>query len=59
MKNELLFQSITEFQKVWGIGSEVAKKLYKQGMRTIKDLQANQHLLNKNQIIGLQFYKDF
>jgi DNA polymerase/3'-5' exonuclease PolX len=50
--------SLELFETVWGIGEETAKRLYAEGLRTIDDLKHNQHLLSKNQRIGLKYYKD-
>jgi DNA polymerase lambda len=46
------------FQGVWGIGPAKANQLYDQGIRSLKDLQQNQQLLNANQRVGLKYYKD-
>lgn len=51
-------QIIERFENVWGIGKVNAKHLYKKGMRSIADLKKNQHLLTKNQKIGLKYYED-
>ena len=50
--------SLELFETVWGIGEETAKRLYAEGLRTIDDLKHNQHLLSKNQRIGLKYYED-
>ncbi|EGR33773.1 DNA-directed polymerase lambda, putative, partial [Ichthyophthirius multifiliis] len=50
--------SINILSKVWGIGTNTAHILYKKGIKTIEQLKQNQHLLNKNQKIGLKYYDE-
>lgn len=47
------------FQTIWGIGPIKSQELYVNGMRTLDDIRLNQHLLNKNQRIGIKYYKEF
>jgi len=50
--------TIEEFQKIWGVGPVKSRSLWDSGMRSLKDIKANQHLLNANQKIGLKYYRD-
>jgi len=50
--------SVKLLNSVWGIGMAMANKLYKKGIRSIEDLQKNDHLLNKNQKLGLKYFHD-
>lgn len=47
-----------ELRKIYGIGDIKIKELIKNGIKSIEDLEKNKHLLNKIQIIGLEYYKD-
>ncbi|KAL4432102.1 hypothetical protein ABPG74_014356 [Tetrahymena malaccensis] len=51
-------QTIELLSKVWGIGPSTAAQLYERNIKSIADLRQNQHLLNKNQKIGLQYFED-
>jgi DNA polymerase/3'-5' exonuclease PolX len=51
-------QILKTFEAIWGVGPVKAKTLYDKGMRTIKDVRNNQHLLTDQQIIGLKYYED-
>lgn len=46
------------FQHIWGVGPIKAAKLYSEGLRTINDVKHNQHLLTRNQKIGLKYYDE-
>lgn len=52
---DLIFQ---EFQKIWGVGPVKARELYNKGMRSIEDIQKNQHLLTEQQQIGLKYFQE-
>jgi DNA polymerase/3'-5' exonuclease PolX len=43
---------------VYGIGPKKAQELIEKGITTMDDLKNNLHELNKNQIIGVKYYKD-
>jgi len=43
---------------VYGIGPKKAKELVDQGIKNIKELRDNQHLLNEVQKVGLKYYED-
>jgi len=47
-----------ELKKIYGIGDKKIKELIDLGIKSITDLENNKHLLNKNQLIGLNYYKD-
>jgi DNA polymerase/3'-5' exonuclease PolX len=49
---------LIELERVWGIGSIKAKKLYDQGIRSIKDLRKRTELLTDQQKIGLKHNED-
>ncbi|EAS03408.2 helix hairpin-helix protein (macronuclear) [Tetrahymena thermophila SB210] len=51
-------QAIELLSQVWGIGPSTASQLYERNIKTIAELRQNQHLLNKNQKIGLQYFED-
>lgn len=44
--------------EVYGIGPKKSKDLVEKGITSIAKLRENQHLLNDNQKIGLQYYED-
>jgi len=46
------------FTDVYGIGPKTAEDLVSKGVKTIKQLRENQHLLNDKQKIGLKYYED-
>lgn len=50
--------SIKIFTNIHGIGPKTAESFVLQGFRTIEDLQKNANL-NKQQKIGLKYYKEF
>ncbi|KRX08433.1 DNA polymerase lambda, fingers domain [Pseudocohnilembus persalinus] len=58
MSNEEKYKVVSLLCGVWGIGETTGEQLYQRGIKTIKQLRRNQHLLNKNQIIGLKYYED-
>ena len=43
---------------VYGIGPQKSKELVENGITSIEELRANQHLLNNIQKIGLKYYED-
>ena len=46
-------KSIKEFNKIWGIGTSTAERLFISGYRSILDLRAKiSNILNENQKIG-------
>jgi DNA polymerase/3'-5' exonuclease PolX len=49
---------LIELERVWGIGPIKAKKLYDQGIRSIKDLRKRTELLTEQQKIGLKHNED-
>lgn len=49
---------LIELERVWGIGPIKAKKLYDQGIRSIKDLRKRTELLTDQQKIGLKHNED-
>jgi len=58
IKKDVNFKIQLELKKIYGIGDAKIKELIDKGIRSIADLEKNKHLLNKNQLIGLQYYKD-
>lgn len=53
------FDATEELLKVYGIGAVKAKQLVEQnGIKSLDDLRANQHLLNEKQKIGLRYVDD-
>lgn len=59
-KRRAKFEAEDRFAEIMGIGHVKAKNLVvEHKLITIDDLRANQHLLNRNQIAGLQYHEDF
>jgi len=58
IKKDKNFKIQLELKKIYGIGDAKIKELIEKGIKSIADLEKNKHLLNKNQLIGLQYYKD-
>ena len=60
-KNNRL-KSIKLFEQIWGIGTELSKKIIDKNIYTIRDLKKaiknNEIILTKQQLIGLKYYKD-
>ena len=52
------FKIQLELKKIYGIGDAKIKELIEKGVKSIKDLEKNKDLLNKKQLIGLQYYKE-
>lgn len=52
------FKIQLELKKIYGIGDAKIKELIEKGIKSIKDLEKNKHLLNKKQLLGLQYYKE-
>lgn len=50
---------VGELSRVWGIGPTTALSLYFKGYRSISDLRANSHILNRQQLIGLKYVEEF
>jgi DNA polymerase lambda len=59
LTNNAQVATLETFTKIWGVGPEKANRLYAQGMRTLEDLQKNQHLLSDIQKVGLKYVEDF
>ena len=51
--------AINLLTRVSGIGPAKAKELVDQGVRTIEDLEHHKEKLTHQQLIGLQYFKDF
>lgn len=50
---------VTElFTNIWGVGDVKANDLYNNGYRTLKDIQKNINVLNRQQQIGFKYYDD-
>lgn len=49
---------LAELETVWGIGPVKARKLYNEGIRSIKDLYKHTDLLTEQQKIGLKYQED-
>lgn len=58
IKKDVNFKIQLELKKIYGIGDAKIKELIDKGITSIANLEKNKHLLNKNQLIGLQYYKD-
>jgi DNA polymerase/3'-5' exonuclease PolX len=58
IKKDDKFKIQLELKKIYGIGDAKIKELIEKGIKSIADLEKNKHLLNKNQLIGLEYYKD-
>jgi len=58
IKKDVNFKIQLELKKIYGIGDAKIKELIDKGITSIVDLEKNKHLLNKNQLIGLRYYKD-
>ena len=52
------FNPVNILAEVYGIGPKKAKELVDNGITTIAELRANQHLLNDIQKVGLHYYED-
>jgi DNA polymerase beta len=48
-----------ELKKVKGLGEKAILQLINKGIDTLDKLKNNIHLLNKTQILGVKYYKDF
>ena len=46
------------FTNIWGVGDVKANDLYNKGYRTLKDIQKNINILNRQQKIGFKYYDD-
>ena len=46
------------FTNIWGVGDVKANDLYNKGYRTLKDIQKNINVLNRQQQIGFKYYDD-
>jgi len=58
IKKDSNFKIQLDFKKIYGIGEAKIKELIDKGIKSIADLEKNKHLLNKNQLIGLKYYKE-
>lgn len=58
IKKDKNFKIQLELKKIYGIGDAKIKELIDKGIKSIKDLEKNKELLNKKQLLGLQYYKD-
>lgn len=58
IKTNKNFKIQLELKKIYGIGDAKIKELIENGVKSIKDLEKFKHLLNKKQLIGLQYYKE-
>lgn len=53
------YETINKLCEVWGIGPATASDLYSRGIKTIEDLRKHEHLLTKNQRMGLKYFEEF
>ena len=58
IKTDKNFKIQLELKKIYGIGDAKIKELIENGIKSINDLEKNKHLLNKKQLLGLQYYKE-
>ena len=58
IKTDKNFKIQLELKKIYGIGDAKIKELIEKGIKSIKDLEKNKNLLNKKQLLGLQYYKE-
>jgi len=58
IKTDKNFKIQLELKKIYGIGDSKIKELIDKGIKSIKDLEKNKNLLNKKQLLGLQYYKE-
>jgi DNA polymerase/3'-5' exonuclease PolX len=58
IKKDSNFKFQLELKKIYGIGEAKIKELIDNNIKSITDLEKNKHLLNKNQLIGLKYYKE-
>lgn len=49
---------LEELASIWGVGPNLAVKLYNIGIKSVSDLRENQQHLNKLQVIGLKYHED-
>ena len=51
--------ALEELAGVWGVGPNVALRLYNHGIRTVQELrEKGEHLLTKMQLKGLKYHDD-
>jgi DNA polymerase/3'-5' exonuclease PolX len=58
IKTDKNFKIQLELKKIYGIGDAKIKELIEKGIKSINDLEKNKNLLNKKQLLGLQYYKE-
>ena len=51
--------AVKVFTNIYGVGPTIAQTFVRQGLRTLKDLNANGVNLTKNQKLGIKYYDDF
>lgn len=59
LKNDDNDQLMQDLLKIYGVGPAKAKALVESGVASVADLRTKQHLLNQNQLIGLEMYDEF
>lgn len=59
LNNDSVAKAINLLTRVSGIGPAKAKELVDHGVRTIADLEKHKDKLTHQQLIGLQYFKDF
>lgn len=59
LKGDKKIMVLDHLGKIWGVGPVAAEKLYKAGIRDVKDLHKKQNLLTNFQKIGLKYFDDF
>mmetsp|Transcript_8832 Transcript_8832/g.17146 ORF Transcript_8832/g.17146 Transcript_8832/m.17146 type:complete len:513 (+) Transcript_8832:75-1613(+) len=59
LKKHELLNCINTFNKIWGVGHQTAKQLYRAGYRTIEQIKENPpKFLNANQLVGLELFDE-
>lgn len=58
IKKDENFNFKLELKKIYGIGDIKINELINKGIISIEELKKNKHLLNKKQLIGLEYYND-
>lgn len=59
MKHSDYFKSVSELNRVLGIGPAHARKFYREGVRKIEDLNDRKDELTHEQQLGLKYFQDF
>lgn len=52
------YHVVEELERVWGIGPTKATELFRAGITTIEQLRKNEHLITKNQRVGLKYLEE-